>query len=138
MAQVVRGTVERWRPAAGTRDIALAVAGEVHAHQAPGPVEQVLDVLVDNALRHGRGTVTVALLEENHHVDIRVSDQGRDRPRDEVFHRNVGSAGQGLGIGLTVAAEIAEALGGRLTLADAPCTTFLFQLPRGTDSRSQN
>ena len=136
LAEVVRATVERWRPVAGTRDIALAVAGEAHVHQAPGPVEQVLDVLVDNALRHGTGTVTVALLEENHHIDIRVGDQGRDRPGDEVFHRNVGSTGAGLGIGLTVAAEIAEALGGRLTLADAPCTTFLFQLPRGTDAGS--
>ena len=137
LARVVRETVERWRPAAGTRDIALAVAGEVHAHQAPGPVEQVLDVLVDNALRHGSGTVTLALLDENHHIDIRVSDQGRDRPGDEVFHRNVGSVGQGLGIGLTVAAEIADALGGRLTLVDAPCTTFLLQLPRGMEPDTQ-
>jgi signal transduction histidine kinase len=30
-----------------------------------------------------------------------------------------------------VAAEIAEALGGRLSLADAPGTTFVLQLPRG-------
>ena len=131
LAEVVRETVTRWRPAAGTRDIALAVAGEVHAHQPPGPVEQVLDVLLDNALRHGTGTVTVAMLEENRHVEVRVADQGRNRPADEVFHRNVGSAGQGLGIGLSVAAEIAEALGGRLSLADAPVTTFVLQLPRG-------
>jgi signal transduction histidine kinase len=131
LAQVVRDTVARWRPAAGTRDMALAVGGEVRAHQAPGPVEQVLDVLLDNALRHGTGTVTVAVLDENHHVEVRVGDQGRSRPADEVFHRNVGSAGEGLGIGLTVAAEIAEALGGRLSLADAPGTTFVLQLPRG-------
>lgn len=137
LAEVVRAAVERWRPAAGTRHLALAVAGEVHAHQAPGPVEQILDVLVDNALRHGTGTVTVALIEEDHHVDIRVSDQGRDRPSEDVFHRNVGGGGQGLGIGLTVAAEIAEALGGRLRLGDTDITTFVLQLPRGLESRTQ-
>jgi len=129
LARLVRGAVERWRPAAGDRHIALGVPGEVHVHQAPGPIEQILDVLVDNALRHGSGTVTVTVFDDPEHVEIRVSDQGRAQPGLEVFHRTVGSAGEGFGIGLTVAAEIAEALGGRLTLADTPTTTFRLQLP---------
>lgn len=129
VVQLVRAVVERWRPAAGERHIALGVPAQVRAHQAPGPVEQVLDVLVDNALRHGRGTITVAVLDGEDHLEIRVGDQGTTRPDDEVFHRHVGADGEGLGIGLTVAAEIAEAMGGRLVLADAQATTFVLQLP---------
>jgi signal transduction histidine kinase len=129
VVQLVRAVVERWRPAAGERHIALGVPGRVRAHQAPGPIEQVLDVLIDNALRHGRGTITVAVLDGEDHLEIRVGDQGTDRPADEVFHRHVGADGEGLGIGLTVAAEIAEAMGGRLVLADAHSTTFVLQLP---------
>lgn len=130
LSQLVRTAVERWRPAAGHRAIALGVPGSVSVHLAPGPIEQVLDVLVDNALVHGQGTVTVAVFEEGDAVEVRVSDQGRDRPGDEVFHRNVGTTEEGLGIGLTVAAEIAEALGGRLMLGDGPVTAFRLLLPR--------
>jgi signal transduction histidine kinase len=130
LSTLVQTSVERWRAAAGTRDIALGVPGCVQVHLAPGPIEQVLDVLIDNALVHGSGTVTVAVFEDGDAVEVRVSDQGRGRPGDEVFHRNVGSSDDGLGIGLTVAAEIAEALGGRLFLGDGPTTSFRLQLPR--------
>lgn len=129
LSALVERAVDRWRPAAGTRLIALGVPGPVHLHQAPGPVDQILDVLIDNALVHGRGTITVSVFDEPDAVEVRVSDQGKARLGDEVFHRNVGSTEDGLGIGLTVAAEIAEALGGRLSLDDGPYTSFRLQLP---------
>ena len=130
LSELVQTSVERWRPAAGHRAIALGVPGVVRVHLAPGPIEQVLDVLIDNALVHGSGTVTVAVFDDAGPVEIRVSDQGRSRPGEEVFHRNVGSSDEGLGIGLTVAAEMAEAIDGRLMLGDGPTTAFRLLLPR--------
>jgi signal transduction histidine kinase len=76
-------------------------------------VRQVLRVLMDNASRHGAGTVTVTLREATDAVAIDVSDLGPGIQLSEsaLFTRRDSRSG-GHGIGLALARRLAEAEGG--------------------------
>lgn len=87
-------------------------------------VDQVLDVLVSNALDHGRGTVKIIVRPAGNGVAIDVTDEG-------VFERRSGPSPT-RGIGLALARSLAEAEGGKLQLQSAkpPCFTLLLPPPR--------
>jgi signal transduction histidine kinase len=99
-------------------------------------VRQILDVLVDNALRHGGGAVTIRARAAPAGVVVEVNDTGpgvRGDP-ERIFDRRVSHSG-GTGIGLALARSLAEAEGGRLVLLDAgPGATFSLVLPRATNA----
>jgi signal transduction histidine kinase len=80
-------------------------------------VRQIVDVLIDNAIDHGAGTVRIAVRELVGGVTVDVSDEGEgvsgDRAR--VFERRHSGDG-GSGVGLALARSLAEAEGGRLEL----------------------
>jgi signal transduction histidine kinase len=80
-------------------------------------IRQILDVLVDNARRHGAGTITVSARPASSGVIVEVGDEGPGVIGDveQVFERRVSSSG-GTGIGLALARSLAEAEGGRLVL----------------------
>ena len=113
-----------------TRSTALA-AGSSDA------VAEILNVLLDNAAKHGSGAVEVVVRhasgESGQLVVIEVTDDGpgvAPEVRDRLFDwgvRGPDSAGQG--IGLNVAHKLAERMGGSLTLALRPRTTFRVTLP---------
>ncbi len=91
--------------------------------------DQVLDVLLDNARKHGRGTVDVTLRDASGAVAVDVIDEGTLTAGTEVLFRRGASTGSGAGIGLSLARDVAETVGGRLTLATAAPTTFTLLLP---------
>ena len=93
-------------------------------------VRQVLRVLLDNAARHGLGTVTVTVRESTGAVAIDVVDQGPGlhTPDWELFARRAEST-HGHGLGLSLARRLAEAEGGRLHLARPVPPTFTLLLP---------
>jgi signal transduction histidine kinase len=99
-------------------------------------LSHVLDVLLDNALRHGGGSVTVTC-DTSRGADITVRDEGAGigNAADDVFRRRHDSA-VGHGIGLALARALVEADGGRLELTDpGPHPTFTMTLPlAGTES----
>jgi signal transduction histidine kinase len=99
---------------------------------------QILDVLVDNAVRHGAGAVTVTARAADTAIAVDVADQGEGVgvPADELFRRRAERAA-GHGIGLALARALAEAEGGRLILTRAaPAPVFTLLLPgRGDDPR---
>lgn len=89
----------------------------------PAMVRHVLDVLLDNALRHGAGPVEVAATPRPDEVTVSVRDAGpgfgeRDGPAEAAAP--AGADGRPHGLGLPLARRYAEAMGGRLVVgADA-------------------
>lgn len=75
-------------------------------------------MLLDNADRHGAGTVTVVVRESTDAVAIDVSDTGPGirMTERELFARRVDPT-DGHGIGLALARRLVEAEGGRLQLS---------------------
>jgi signal transduction histidine kinase len=95
------------------------------ARAAAAAVRQVLGVLLDNAVTHGRGTVTVVARDAGDALAIDVADEGADLGETDPF----ASAPSGHGIGLRLARSLAEAEGGRLRLHLPSPPTFTLLLP---------
>jgi signal transduction histidine kinase len=98
---------------------------------------QIVDVLVDNAYRHGSGAVVITAREASEAAAIDVQDDGSttgvDLLPDGVSARNW-SAGQRLG--LSLAKRLAEAEDGRLLHATTePRTRVTLLLPAAEPSR---
>jgi len=78
-------------------------------------VRQILDVLIDNAVKHGKGAVDVAVHELASGISIEVRDEGSSISGDgELLFERRRSGRAGSGIGLALARSLAE--GGRLIL----------------------
>lgn len=139
---LVNGIEAHWRGPLAARNRPLRI--EVTSNPAPhalcsrAAVEQILDVLLDNALRHGRGAVTVTVRDADPAVAIDVRDEGpplTTDPRAIFTRRTAGSPGHGHGIGLALARSLAEAEGGRLNLTNTHPPTFTLLLP-AADART--
>ncbi|HEY3716194.1 MAG TPA: HAMP domain-containing sensor histidine kinase [Jatrophihabitantaceae bacterium] len=118
----------------------LAAAGRPLYIEAPTPLRrvrisaaaagQILEVLLDNAQRHGRGPVTVTLRDVENLVAIDVADTGpaiSGDPRALFVRRSAAAAGHG--IGLALARSLAESEGGRLVLSRPDPPTFTLLVP---------
>jgi signal transduction histidine kinase len=92
----------------------------------------VVDVLLDNALHHGRGNARITVSDETTRVRICVEDDGPGISHElagEVFERGSSESG-GTGIGLHLAQVLARTEGGELRLAQASPPRFELALPR--------
>jgi signal transduction histidine kinase len=107
------------------------------AAEIPGRVVgQILDILIDNASRHGVGAVTITARDIGDAAAIDVADEGSlTAPRTEVFTRDA-ATDSGHGIGLGLAHSLAEACGGRLNLTSQAPTTFSLVLSHNSDSET--
>jgi signal transduction histidine kinase len=104
-------------------------------------VDQILANLVENAVRHGAGIVTVvverARIGGDQAVAVSVRDQGEGIP-PEMAHRVFrqfwrGKRRGGTGLGLYIVKGLVEALGGDITVGRAPGggAEFRFTVPAG-------
>jgi signal transduction histidine kinase len=115
---VLLGEAERrWRGllAADGRPLRLQVIDPPLARASEAAVRQIVDVLIDNAYRHGRGAVVITAREANEAAAIDVQDDGSTMGVDllpDGAPDRAWSAGQRLGLAL--ARRLAEAEGGRL------------------------
>ncbi|HMN97848.1 MAG TPA: histidine kinase dimerization/phospho-acceptor domain-containing protein [Miltoncostaeaceae bacterium] len=129
VAALAADRVEAWSPAAGAdRRVRCATPDGVAAALASrAAVEQALDVLLDNALRHGAGDVEVSAATRDGFVHLAVADAGRmgDDDAAAAFAARPG----GHGIGLPLARALLEAGGGVLTRAATAPTRFEIVLP---------
>jgi len=85
-------------------------------------VLEILDVLLDNAARHGAGAVTLTVRELAGWLALEIGDEGagfRGDPEAAFARRARGAEGQGHGIGLALARSLAHAEGGRLAVTVA-------------------
>jgi signal transduction histidine kinase len=104
-------------------------------------VDQILGNLVENAVRHGAGIVTVVVertrIGSDQAVAVSVRDQGEGIP-PEMAHRVFrqfwrGKRRGGTGLGLYIVKGLVEALGGDITVGRAPDggAEFRFTVPAG-------
>ncbi len=118
LAALARKSSAAHLPAARERHIDLGFADTRRAVMIDGDavlLRQMLDNLIDNAIRHGApgGCVTVRLRDDNS-VQLEVEDNGPGIPAEEherimqPFARILGNPSSGSGLGLTIACEIAR------------------------------
>lgn len=125
---VAGARVQAWKPLADSRGITLTLDATVPAAPVRSVLSglgQILDALVDNALKFGARTVTVRVTGAGH-PQVHVVDDGpglapeQYQRATERFWRAGGTQQQdGHGLGLSIAAALAEAAGGTLTLSGA-------------------
>jgi signal transduction histidine kinase len=133
--EIVRQQVVEWQPAFRRARRKLVVIGvrDLQAHVTPGGVAQVLATLLDNALMHGGGTVTLQTSQNSRSVVIEVRDEGSGIPPElvpRIFERSVSGRPEGTGLGLALARTMAAADGGRVVLIKPKPPTFAVFLPR--------
>jgi signal transduction histidine kinase len=132
---IIDQQVVEWEPAFRRARRRLAVIGvrDLYAHVTPGGLAQVIATLLDNALMHGGGMVTIQTSESAKSVVIEVRDEGRGVPPElvsRIFERSVSGRPEGTGLGLALARTMAAADGGRVVLVKARPATFAVFLPR--------
>jgi signal transduction histidine kinase len=144
LAALVMETVERMRPLFDGQGIRLSVDAlePVTALIDRERVEQVIRILLDNALKHTPtgGVVDVALAAGRDHTVVTIHDTGSGIPPADLPHvferfyradRSRSRALGGTGLGLTIARAIVDAHGGRITIRSeaGAGTTVTFTLP---------
>jgi len=121
------------RAAERARSIDVELDGTSVLVADPERIRQALQNLVENALRHGKGTVTLRALDVPGGVVLEVSDEGRDLPVEfaplafERFTR-ADRTRDGVGLGLAIVAAIVAVHGGSAEI-DTPPTTARLRLP---------
>jgi signal transduction histidine kinase len=111
---------------AGTaRPVRLAADDELpEVFADPDKLTQVVTNLVENAVKHGEGTIRVGLSAHEGLVRIRVEDEGEGiapQMRQRVFTKfwTSGTSG-GSGLGMYIVGGLTRAHGGHVTISDAP------------------
>jgi two-component system, OmpR family, sensor kinase len=120
------------------RSLSVDAPSRMSASLDPLRMRQALGNLVDNALRHGSGTVVLSARSRPDGVEMAVSDEGSgfsDELAPRAFERFTrGDAARtrgGAGLGLAIVRAIAEAHGGSAAIEDGAgaSSTVLLRLP---------
>ena len=147
--RLFRHVIDRHALDARERDIELRTQVDASADQIVGDphrLEQVIDNLVANALRHtpAGGTIELKAIGEAGAGWMSVTDSGSGIAPEHLPHvfdrfykvdasRATGSAGSGLG--LSIAKAIVEQHGGSIEVVSRPgCTRFTIRLPQSASA----
>jgi signal transduction histidine kinase len=123
LAQEARGNRIKWLPSGA------CVTGQ------PDDVAEVLNILLDNAAKHGSAEASVTVQEVTDAIEILVSDTGpgvAPELRSQLFEWGArGPRSHGQGIGLNIAADLTRKQGGylRLRQGNVGGATFVVGLP---------
>jgi len=135
VAESARTVCEEFRAVAEAEEHVLSadVDGPAVALADAQRVLQVARILVENATRHTpAGTsIVVSADDRNGSVALSVTDDGPGVPESdqehlfERFYRAEGGQASGSGLGLAIARELAQMMGGAVTLESQPGRTVL-------------
>jgi signal transduction histidine kinase len=123
------------------REIACHAPPDLAAMGQADALKQVLLILLDNAIKHAGGPITVIGAVAEKCVTVRVRDSGPGIEPEalpslfERFSRGSVSEGEdGTGLGLAIAKALVDAQGGTLTVGSQPGegSVFSVTLPRAT------
>jgi PAS domain S-box-containing protein len=131
--ELARAVVEELRPQAEDKGLALGVRADGHlpwVQTEPRFLRLILSNLVGNAIKYtSSGGVEVAVEGRGDGLHVRVSDSGPGISADdqarvfEPFERGARAAEEfvpGLGLGLAVVRDLAQAIGARVELRSVP------------------
>jgi signal transduction histidine kinase len=137
---------------AAGREVVLDSSPVPPVRARPGAVGQCLQVLLDNALEHGAGTITVSVQpvsagggvgltgdgRDTRWVRLCVADEGPGIPAERREGLLSGRADAATGRGLALARQLVEAEGGRLTLERAsPGAVLCLLVPAATSGPAE-
>ncbi|MFN0280672.1 MAG: sensor histidine kinase [Kineosporiaceae bacterium] len=136
---LLEGVRQRFLDRAGQRGRGLHVdvSADLSFVADPDRIRQALANLVDNALRHGHGDITLRCDGTTEVVDLEVSDHGAgfpadvaDRAFDRFARGDQARARGGAGLGLAIVAAVAAAHHGTAEIAPGRPATVRLRLPR--------
>jgi signal transduction histidine kinase len=135
---VLRQVIGELRGVVPRREIVADLEVPAPVHCDGGRIGQLLSNLLANALTHGSSDtpILVTARMKDGWLVLSVSNSGVPIPAAALerlfqpfFRGEARSPGQGLGLGLYIASEIARAHGGALTVTSSPeTTTFTFRM----------
>ena len=138
-ATVVARAVERLGPAHADLDVTVDIPSDLVAGVDAPVLDRLLGPLLDNAVRYASRGVTITARSCEEGVELEVADDGPGVPAELAGH--VFEAGRrgdpadghdGAGLGLALAARLATAARGSLTLRPGgPGASFVVRLPAG-------
>lgn len=126
-----------WSTVPGDRGVTMVPSGlSVHADRLQ--FERAISNLLDNAITHGRGAVTVGAIRAASRVQIHVTDEGAGVPPEFVqqafdrFARHPSARSRpGSGLGLSIVAAVAAAHGGTAHVSPRPPSDVWIDVPAG-------
>jgi two-component system OmpR family sensor kinase len=143
LGEIAREVTREFGPRAELRGSRLELRTPERAAVAlgdPDRMRQIIRILLDNALTHTpEGTkVTVSTQNAKRHTELTVSDEGSGVPvrtQKRIFERfYTGDSAGGSGLGLAIAGELAQRMGGRISLdSNRRFTGFTVELPRARE-----
>jgi signal transduction histidine kinase len=137
-APLLEGVRDRFadRAAQQGRRIVIKSPPDLDVLADPLRLRQALGNLVDNALRHGRGDVTLRCAPAPGGVELAVADEGPgfeadivDRAFERFARGKQARTRGGTGLGMAIVRAVAEAHGGRATVVPGRRPTVAIWLP---------
>ena len=127
ISEAIADFTQRWE--SSSVDYALTGPDKVLVAADKLALRSILDNLIDNAVRHGDARhIEIEVVPEQRQVKVLVIDDGcgiADTERQRIFerfHRGRSTTGSGAGLGLTIARQAAEQMGGSLQLVTSEKT----------------
>jgi len=118
---------DRFQAAAGARTISMLARAPVEVQGDATRLDRALSNLLDNALRHGAGDITIEIRASSGGAVLTVTDEGAGFPPEDTSHPG------GTGLGLTIVREIVRAHGGTVEvhrIDDHTCVRVELASPR--------
>jgi signal transduction histidine kinase len=136
LARLLRETVADLQPAfdANGRSVVVDAPERLEVHAEARGLRDVIEALIDNALCHGAGVVTVRLESRRDWRILTVEDEGPGVDADlweRVFERfqKLDPNSHGAGLGLAIVRQTARSLGGDARLIGAAAVEVVLPRP---------